>query len=403
MASDAPSSDSGPAPDPDGDAATDAEGPSAARLPRLTDSSRYRLARRLYHRHETVAPPLLFLGGVAWDAATLRRIDALVDNAILGLYLVLLGGFVVVAALRRSGRPVPDTLAPAADWAAGAIQFLAGGLFSAYVVYYTQSASLTSASLFLVVLVGVLVANELVWSRTINVYVLVGVYFLAVFCYFTFALPIVVGAMGTGVFLASGLLAAGLVGLLVLYLDRRGAFASTRSFLGALGVVLALLATVNLFYLQHWIPPVPLALRHGGIYENVARDGDAFLLRYRKASAWALWEDTDQEVVPYAQGDTVYCFAAVFAPTELQTRIYHRWARWSDAREAWIETDRIGYRVVGGRLNGYRGTTFKTHLRPGRWRVVVETAEQRPIARLPFTVVPADSAQLADTTVRRYR
>ncbi|PSQ76477.1 MAG: DUF2914 domain-containing protein, partial [Bacteroidetes bacterium QH_6_63_17] len=106
----------------------------------LGQSPRYRLARRLYHRHETFFPPILFLGGVTWDTLTLQRIGALIDNVTLGLYLVLLGSFIVLPLLDRNDCPLHPSLRALNTWSIGAIQFLAGGLFSAYVIYYTRSA-----------------------------------------------------------------------------------------------------------------------------------------------------------------------------------------------------------------------------------------------------------------------
>ena len=184
--------------DPGGASAGFAAGLLGSVMDRLDASPRYRLARMVYNRHENLIPPSLFLGGVGWDAATLRRIDALVDNVILALYLALLGGFIMLTAFERNDKLSLKPLKQISGWSNGAIQFLCGGLFSAYVVYYTQSASLTTASLFLLLLVGLLVANEFMWERTGvgKLYILFGVYFLAVFCYFTFFLPIVFGAMG---------------------------------------------------------------------------------------------------------------------------------------------------------------------------------------------------------------
>jgi len=115
----------------------------------LEASPRYRLVRRWYVRHEELSGSLLFLGGVTWDTLTLQRIDALLDNLILGVYLVLLTGFVTLAALSRTDRPLSPPLQKLSGWSTGAIQFLAGGLFSAYVIYFTRSASLSTASLFL--------------------------------------------------------------------------------------------------------------------------------------------------------------------------------------------------------------------------------------------------------------
>ncbi|MEF8816054.1 MAG: DUF2914 domain-containing protein [Salinibacter sp.] len=368
----------------------------------LAQSPRYRLARRWYHRHETLAPPLLFFGGVSWDVLTLQRIGALLDNVVLGLYLLLLGGFVVLALLDRHDRPLPPSLQALSTWSVGAIQFLAGGLFSAYVIYYTRSASLTTASLFLLVLVALLVLNEWVWDRHRSGYLLVGLYFLAVFCYLTFLLPVLLGTMGIWVFLTSGLLSVGIVTGLLIALRLQGVFARLRSFVGALCMVGLLFGGLVTFYVQHWIPPVPLALQHVGVYHDVEQEGSAFVLWQERASPAGLWAQNGEDPFHYAPGDTVHCFTAIYAPTALQTRVAHRWQRYVPSRGAWVNTDRIGYQVVGGRDGGYRGVTYKEHVSPGRWRVSVETADGRPIGRVHFAVVKADSSDTATATPHRY-
>ncbi len=373
-----------------------------ALLKRLERNRRYRWARRFLHRHENVVPPTLFFGGVTWDALTLQRIDALLDNLILGFYLVLLGGCVVLATLDHNDRPIARPFQKLGTWAPGAIQFLSGGLFSAYVIYYTRSASLTTASLFLLVLVALLVANEIIWSRLWSTYVLIGVYFLAVFCYFTFFMPTVLGTMGVGVFLTSGFVSAGLVIGLALYLDSHNVFDGTGAFLGAVGVVLGLLGVLILFYVNHWIPPVPLALQKGGVYHDVDRTDEAFVLHYETPPWYRPWT-ADSDPFYRTPNDSVHCFTAVFAPTALQTQVYHHWQYYDETRETWVDTDRIGYRVVGGRRRGYRGVTFKQHVHPGEWRVTVETADRRPIGRIRFDVVAADSSRDRSFTTRHYR
>lgn len=57
-----------------------------------------------------------------------------------------------------------------------------------------------------------------------------------------------------------------------------------------------------------------------------------------------------------------------------------------------MNTDRIGY----------RGVTFKRHVHPGQWRVTVETADERPIGRIRFDVVSADTGRSPTYTVRQY-
>ena len=368
----------------------------------LGQSPRYRLARRLYHRHETFFPPILFLGGVTWDALTLQRIGALIDNVTLGLYLVLLGSFIVLTLLDRNDCSLHPSLRALNTWSIGAIQFLAGGLFSAYVIYYTRSASLTTASLFLLVLVSLLVANELIWSRKRSSYVLIGLYFLAVFCYFAFLLPVLLGTMGFWVFLASGVLSMGIVFALLLFLCLQGVFRDLRSFVGVLCLIGILFGGLVTFYVQGWIPPIPLALRHVGVYHDVEKTDDAFLLRQEEGSKARFWAQKGDDPFYYSSADTVHCFAAIYAPTDFQTRVAHRWQRYVPGRDAWVETDRITYQVVGGRNNGYRGVTFKRRVEPGRWRVSVETAAGRPIGRISFEIIAADSSREASFTTRRY-
>ncbi len=368
----------------------------------LIQSPRYRLTRRLYHRHEALAPPLLFLGGVTWDALTLQRVGALLDNVVLGIYLLLLGGFIVLALLDRHDRPLPPSLRAFSTWSIGAIQFLAGGLFSAYVIYYTRSASLTTASIFLLVLVVLLVANEWVWSRHQSGYLLIGLYFLAVFCYLTFLLPVVLGTMGFWVFLTSGVLSLGAITGLLLFLRLQGVFARLRSLLGALCLIGLLFGGLVTFYVQQWIPPVPLALQHVGVYHDVEQRGDAFLLRQERTSRAQFWAENGDDPFHYAPDDTVHCFTAIYAPTALQTKVAHRWQRYVPSRDAWVDTDRIEYQVVGGRRSGYRGVTYKGHVFPGRWRVTVETAAGRPIGRIHFEVVAEDSSRIPTYTTNRY-
>jgi hypothetical protein len=158
---------------------------------------------------------------------------------------------------------------------------------------------------------------------------------------------------------------------------------------------------VVVFYVNHWIPPVPLALREGGVYNEVRRDGNAFVLRYEEPP-WTQFGTSGSDPFHYVPGDTVHCFAAVFAPTSLETQVYHRWQHYSAEDDAWVDTDRIGYKVVGGRHGGYRGVTFKRHVHPGRWRVIVETADRRPLGRIHFRVVRADSSRTVDYVTRRY-
>ena len=86
---------------------------------------------------------VFFVSGVLYDTLTLTRIDRLQDNLILRFYLVALGflvvltGRLVVAAVEPSvlepqGPSFARVLIKARPYYPMAMQFLLGGLFSAY-------------------------------------------------------------------------------------------------------------------------------------------------------------------------------------------------------------------------------------------------------------------------------
>lgn len=354
-----------------------------------------------YRRYERFMPGVFFFGGVSWDALTLRRIDAWIDNVLLLSYLLLLGGMILVALLVESGRMTRPWVLKHRAWFPPAIQFFMGALFSAYVVYYFQSASLTSTSLFVLLLVALLVANEFIHRRVLNLYLLFALYYFVAFSFFVFFVPVVTKVMSYGMFVLSGLLSLGLVWAMLGFLRRHGVFEQKRQYAFALGLMVSLFGLLNLFYLKDWMPPVPMALRYGGVFHNVENRGATYDLTYVDPPWYRFWRKSDR-TFEYTEGDRVFCFAAIFAPTKLTKGIYHEWRVYDEAQQAWKTTDRIGYRIVGGRDLGYRGYTFKRQVSPGRWRVDVRTEDGRTLGRVGFTVVPADTAEARTFTTRSY-
>lgn len=356
-----------------------------------------RLGRRLlalYRRHEHIAPAVFFFAGVGWDAATVFRIDALIDNFLVITYLAALGVVVVASALDRAGRLRSRLLLKWRAWFPAAAQFLLGALFSVFVFFYSQSASLSQTSIYLAVLVALLVANEFLQRRLLDLHLGIGLYYLALASFLVYFIPIVTGRMGTLPFLAGTALAAMCVLGIVILLHSRGVFASTRQTASVALLVVALFGFHQAAYRLNWIPPVPVALREGGIYREIVREGDTYRMRYARQPWWVFWR-RDERDISWTPGDPVYCFTAVFAPTRLQSRVYHVWEKLDDATGEWKESDRIGYGIVGGRDYGYRGYTVKQMMQPGNWRIRVETEDGRLLSRIPFTVV---EAPLADSS-----
>lgn len=357
-------------------------------------------------------PAAFFFAGVTYDTVTLTRIDRLLDNVILLAYLAILGLLIVLtgrAALgdpRANGDPsaaalVPRLMGRARPYYPHAMQFLLGGLFSAYTIFYLQSASFASTSVFFAVLVALLVGNEFLKDRLSSLTLLVSLYAVVCFSFFTYFIPVLTGFMNTFVFLLGAVLSL-VVALWVLrlvYLP--GAPPSRVERVRGGGPAVLLIGTLVTFYFLNWIPPVPLSLKFGGVYHEVSKTGDDFHLSFEKPPWYSFWKNSDD---PYRGEGPVHCFTAVFAPVRLETTIYHHWQRRSETPRGearFLTTDRIPIDISGGRAAGYRAYTYKQHAQPGHWRVDVETEAGRLIGRVAFTVEPLD-AEVPDLATITY-
>lgn len=351
-------------------------------------------------------PAVFFLTGVTYDTLTLTRIDRLLDNLILLIYLLLLGVFIVLTG-RLGIEPPPDRdrlaqLPSLARWVLQsrpyypmASQFLLGGLFSAYTIYYFRSATLTTTAIFFAVLMVLLVANEFLRDRLSSLRLLVSLYALTCFAFFTFFLPVMTGWMNTGVFLMGAGLSAAVTFRVVQLIYWNNPERSKREAVGVMTPAFALIGLLVAIYFLNWIPPVPLSMKFGGIYHEVKRSGDRFELLYEK-KWYQLWRRSNDT---YPADEPVYCFTAVFAPVALKTTVYHHWYFRRDSSRPYSHADKIPLQISGGREGGYRAYTFKQRLDPGDWRVDVETEDGRVIGRVSVTVEKTEQSQLPLTTL----
>lgn len=354
-------------------------------------------------------PVVFFFAGVTYDTVTLTRIDRLLDNLILLLYLALLGFLIVLVGrvgmsrdLDGAGVPgwnLPGVVLRARPYYPMAIQFLLGGLFSAYTIFYSRSASMTGTAVFFGLLVALLVANEFLRDRLANLRLLVSLYALVCFGFFTFFLPVVTGMMNTFVFLLGAALSGLVTWRVVALVYRDNPHGNTRDAVISGLPALALIGVLVGFYFLNWIPPVPLSMKFGGIYHRVAKVADAYELSFERGPWYQIWKRSDN---PFRGEDPAYCFTAVFAPVDLKTTIHHHWQyrpTGDKRKRSFMTADRIPINISGGREAGYRAYTVKQRLAPGEWRVDVETADGRIIGRVNFRVEPATGEALELKTI----
>jgi hypothetical protein len=351
-------------------------------------------------------PAVFFLSGVTYDTLTLTRIDRLQDNLILLLYLVLLGFLIVLsgrlgvmpaeAELLSSDRSsFARLLLKARPYYPMAVQFLLGGLFSAYAIFYSRSATLTRTGIFLGILVLLLVGNEFLRDRLSNLRLLVSLYALVCFSFFTFFLPVMIGSIGIWVFLLGAVLSV-LVTLRVvqlIYHENPDRTKGEAVLTAAPGV--ALIGLLVWFYFLNWIPPVPLSMKFGGIYREVQRQGDQFVLTYDR-KWYEIWKRSEN---PFPANEPIYCFTAIFAPVALDTTVYHHWYFRVNDDKPFTHADRIPIKIAGGREGGYRAYTFKQRLDPGDWRIDVETQDGRIVGQVSVRIEERDEQTSNPRTV----
>lgn len=338
-----------------------------------------------YQRHERPVMLLSFVGGFLWDSLTLTRIDRLSDNLILLGYLFLFCITIILDHARQGKQTLWQLPEAVLKWAPVAAQFFLGGLMSSYLVFYFHSANLSKDWLFLIILVAFWVSNEFLPNRLRNYYLQQGLLLLAGFSFFIFFVPVLTHQLNWAILLLSALL--GLLPVLAtsFIIYRWVGTINRTTYRRGLATVLFLFILLLGAYQMNWIPPVPLSVKHAGIYHRVEKIEGDFHLTYEAPPFYRFWQKSESNF-HYQQGDTIFCFAAVFAPTRLQKEIIHEWQWWDEQHKEWKTSDRLRYRVVGGRAGGYRGFTRKGNIREGNWRVNILTDDNRLLGRIKFCV-----------------
>jgi hypothetical protein len=264
-------------------------------------------------------------------------------------------------------------------------QFALGGFWSAFVIFYSRSAVFSASWPFLLLLFLIFLGNEYFSKYHTRLVFTTTLFFFALYSCAIFELPIYTGTLGTLTFLESGLIAVcvfELFTVLLRILGRERFLADVRRIrVGALGV----LVVINLFYFTNILPPLPLSATAAGIYHSVTRIPDDYVAT-SETESWEVHYLGFAPTLHISLGESLSAYSSVFAPTILATTIVHRWQWYDETKEEWITKAIIKYPIVGGRDGGYRGYSSMPINVAGQWRVDIETADSRLIARLPFTV-----------------
>lgn len=326
-----------------------------------------------------------FLAGFVMDNLTLNRVDQLFDNLILFSYVILAMLSILLLYAGMADRLGVRVSAWLRVWMPAVMQYAFGGLLSGMLIFYGRSGSFLESWPFLILILGVIYGNETIRSRHTRLVYNLTIFFVGLFAYVVLIIPVLTGKMGAGIFAISGGIALLIMLVffkLVEWVVPNFVHIHKRNVLFAIGVVYLLF---NALYVTNIIPPIPLSMKHVGIYHGVVKINESYKLTYEKPPWWQ-WYRASDEVFHYTKGDSLYCYASVFAPSRLNTKIYHRWERYDASARTWVLYARMAYDIAGGRGDGYRGYTVIDNYTDGVWRCVVETERGQVIGKERFTI-----------------
>jgi hypothetical protein len=262
------------------------------------------------------------------------------------------------------------------------VHFLLGALLNAFVIFYFKSGSLINTFLLVVILSTLLIANEIKFFKRRGPTLKVVLFTISLASFFIYLLPVLIGRISGDIFMASQFCTVTVILLLALVLLILGAeLALIRAKL--LVPAASVIIIFTFLYAAQIIPPVPLSLKQIGIYHNIEKTPEGFVLS-RLTPPWKFWAQGDQDFVA-REGDIIYLFGRIFAPGGFRGKLFYNF-QIKDESGRWRNTDKIPMTIVGGREEGFRGYAYKKNYHDGVWRALVETGDGREVGRISFTV-----------------
>ena len=326
------------------------------------------------------------VGGFAFDAVTLKRIDMFWENFWVVVHLLVVALCIFWVAREANFGLGREGWASKLDhWLIVLLQFFFGGLLSTFMVFYFRSGTFWVSWPFYLLLTVAFFANEKFKSRYTRLEFQLSILFLSLFCFLIFILPVVIHAIGRLVFLLSGALSVGLWWLFVRALRKRARENVSQHMQTIVASSAAIFVLINVLYFLNVIPPLPVSLQDASILHSINRTAaGTYVVQSEKQGWFGFFRITPR--FHSAPGEPIYFYSAVFSPTSLNTEIIHEWQTY-DGRRGWITADRIPLSVRGGRDGGYRTYSVKNGLKPGAWRVNVEIPTGAIVGRFRFDVL----------------
>ncbi len=350
-----------------------------------------------YTKHEKKLEIGFFIGGFIFDIFFLSEIDDVFSLGQQLIYLLIIAWVLHYEILFRlhKWRPQRGLIFKIWSFRSFIMHFLMGSLLSIYSLFYIKSSSLLNSLIFLTVMIALLVANELPLFKKAKVSFKFALYTICLFSFVSILYPLLLGFVGWTPF-GLAMVTTMLLFLAQVKLLRRQLQDETLILKVVTAPGISVVMVFTFFYFLGWIPPVPISATEQGIYYNVERQQEKYLLTTQRPW-WQFWSAGDQDFKA-RPGDKIFYYVQIYSPARFSDQVFVKWS-FKDPSHGWQKTDRIPLQITGGRKEGFRASTYKTNYQPGKYRVQIETSMGHEIARLTFTVQTDNSIEPRDFKV----
>ncbi len=355
--------------------------------------------RNFYEKFERRISSLFLLLGFIFDAFTLKRADALFENIFIFGYLLIIGVFITLIHLKETENSRREDSSKVHFWYVNILQFAFGGVFSAYLILYFRSADILVAWPFIALLAAIFIANEFIKQHYVRLSFQIGLFFLSIYWFMIFLVPVVLHRIGAWVFLLSGIISLVAITLFIKILFRftKDKFGRSKKLLTLL--ISGIFILVNFLYFTNLIPPIPLSLKNAAVYHSIQKNAEGNYIATYEDHGWKGYFELYPEFKK-TSGAPVYAFSAIFSPKGLDLAVLHEWQHYNETQGKWTTESIINLSVVGGRDGGFRTFSRRTDVAPGKWRVNIKTSQGQIIGRLRFYIVPAETEPTLSIVVK---
>lgn len=348
----------------------------------------FHLIKEWYVKYERHISSASLICGFIWNAIFLKRVDFFWENFWVIIHIIIIGACIILINRYENIRIKTDSKSERVNlhfWLITIMQFTFGGLLSTYLVFYFRSTTLAVTWPFLLILAVAFIANERFKHHYDRLIFQISLYYVALFSFSIFFVPVIIKQIGTNVFIISGLVSLIFIALFLLGLERIAKERFRDSKRNILLSIIGIFISINILYFLNLIPPIPISLKDAGVYHNIYKNSKNEYLVESEVKPWYDYF-TLHKSVHIVRGETMYAYSAIFSPAEFRTDIVHIWEHYDDNTNKWDTVNVVNLSAIGGREGGYRTYSKKSNLESGSWRVDVETKSGQVIGRIRFEV-----------------